>query len=361
MARRAADIGPPMVGLVALVAVTAWGLWRRPALGFLGAWFFIILAPTSSIVPIADLAFEHRMYLPLAGVVVLTVIVAHHLITIVARRSPSAEYPSHRPAAGLVIVAVALLGYATIQRNKDYHSALTMWGDVVEKRPQSARGRANLARSLINEGRLTETIEQCHEALRVSPGSAKAYLNLGLALKGQRRFKEAIEQYGNALRCKPDLADAHVGLVEPLLALGRIDEAVEHGTRAVRLKSRDARARNNLGLALWRAGRIDDALKHYNRALRLQPDLLEGHHNLGLLLAGQGKYEEAIQSYRQVVRINPRYAEAHYNRGVVLARQCRPDEAVKKYQDALRADLNQRMARRQLEIINKRQEHSTTP
>ena len=63
--------GALMVGL--LGAMTVWGLWKRRGWGFLGAWFFLILAPTSSVMPLRQLAFEHRMYLSLAAVVALVV------------------------------------------------------------------------------------------------------------------------------------------------------------------------------------------------------------------------------------------------------------------------------------------------
>src|ERR1019366_8509421 len=63
--------------VAALVAATVWALVRRPALGFLGAWFFLILAPSSSFVPVAtETMAEHRMYLPLIAVVVLAAVAA---------------------------------------------------------------------------------------------------------------------------------------------------------------------------------------------------------------------------------------------------------------------------------------------
>src|SRR5205085_3611363 len=79
VARTAAAIIPFAVIIISLMAATLWALARRPAVGFLGAWFFLILAPTSSVMPIADLAFEHRMYLPLAAVVALCIIGGYRL------------------------------------------------------------------------------------------------------------------------------------------------------------------------------------------------------------------------------------------------------------------------------------------
>ena len=70
IATSAGQIIPAAAVIAALLAATLWALRRAPALGFLGAWFFLILAPTSSFVPIiTEVAAERRMYLPLAAVV----------------------------------------------------------------------------------------------------------------------------------------------------------------------------------------------------------------------------------------------------------------------------------------------------
>src|SRR3989475_12848490 len=69
-AQSIADVAPQAVMVLALIAVTIWALVRRMPIGFAGAWFFGILAPTSSIIPIVtEIAAEHRMYLPLAAVI----------------------------------------------------------------------------------------------------------------------------------------------------------------------------------------------------------------------------------------------------------------------------------------------------
>src|SRR5262249_59959949 len=70
----AAAVVGPALALGALALLTLWALVRRPALGFLGAWFFLTLAPTSSIMPINDLAAERRMYLPLTALAVLAAV-----------------------------------------------------------------------------------------------------------------------------------------------------------------------------------------------------------------------------------------------------------------------------------------------
>jgi hypothetical protein len=110
------------------------GLRRRSALGYAGAWFFAVLAPTS-IVPVATQTMaEHRMHLPLAAVMTLAVIGIHA----VARR---------RSWAVFAVIAVGL-GFLTAQRNDDYRSRLAIWTDTVAKRPDNWRACYNLGIAL---------------------------------------------------------------------------------------------------------------------------------------------------------------------------------------------------------------------
>ena len=74
VARTAGEIVPQSLVILGLLSATIWAWRRSPAIGFLGVWFFLILAPSSSFIPIADLAFEHRMYLSSAAVITLGVV-----------------------------------------------------------------------------------------------------------------------------------------------------------------------------------------------------------------------------------------------------------------------------------------------
>src|SRR6185503_5241349 len=98
-----------LAGLVLLVR----GSWIGLAL----AWFFVVLAPTSSIVPIKDPAVEHRMYLPLAPLVLLAVVAGWWACR---RYLPGVR---HLPQA-LALVALLALSATTIRRNHDYRSAI---------------------------------------------------------------------------------------------------------------------------------------------------------------------------------------------------------------------------------------------
>src|SRR5262249_16842357 len=111
----------------------------------------------STIMPLLDLAFEHRMYLSLATVIVLGVVAGDALIRFLARRYSWTDSTRQRVAAVTLGVAVTLLGVRTIVRNEDYQSPKTMWEDVLDKRPGNIRAKINLA-AFLGEKEETEEL-----------------------------------------------------------------------------------------------------------------------------------------------------------------------------------------------------------
>jgi tetratricopeptide (TPR) repeat protein len=359
------EILPGMIVVGLLLAVTVWGLLGGRASGFLGAWFFLILAPTSSILPLGQLAYEHRMYLPLAAVAVLAVAGGYAawdrlLPRPAGQRGQPLFSPGTAPgraglcaaekgtvpdlatiarwAAPVVVLAAVLtaLGYATALRNADYRSAVAIWQDVVDKRPRSPAAQNNLGTALDALGRTNEAIEHYQQALQLYPDFAEAHNNLGLALAIVGKTAEAIEHYQQALRLKPDFAGAEANLGLALAAVGKTSEASEHYQRASRLKPDDANAQYTLGNGLAGLGRTSEAIEHYHEALRLRPDYPDAHNALGAVLAALGRTDEAIEHYQQALQASPGFVEAHNNLANVLTAVGRHSEAIEHCRQALR-------------------------
>ncbi len=322
----------PGVVVVGLLSATALAFRRQPQLGFLGAWFFLILGPTSSFLPrVGEVAAERRMYLPLAAVVTMVVVGAYAL----GKRLFKAQQ-------GVVLgcltggFVAALLTLRTIQRNPDYGSELAIWRDTVAKRPNNPRAHCNLGAALGQAGRVPEAIGHFEEALRLKPDYAEAHVNLGSALFRTGKVQWAVGEYEQALRINPDDAKAHYNLGKALAQAGQVREAIGHYEQALRIEPDFAIGQNDLGAALGQAGRVPEAIGHFEEALRLKADYAEAHNNLGVALDQTGKREEAVEQYEQALRINPNLVEAHYSLGLALEKQSRAPEAIEQYQQALK-------------------------
>ncbi|CAM9935733.1 unnamed protein product, partial [Phaeothamnion confervicola] len=204
---------PSLFAIGALVAATVWGVIARKPWAFAGAWFFLILSPTSSIVPLEDLAFEHRMYLPLAAVLGVTVVMGYAGARDVVSRYQMSPRAAVTIGVVLLVAVAAIFGALTVRRNTDYANQLSIWRDTIVH----------------------------------APGKARVNLNLGEALARTGRYEEAIFHYRAALRRKANYPEAHNNLGVALVALGQLEEAVGHYREAIRLSPGYAEPYNNLG------------------------------------------------------------------------------------------------------------------
>jgi tetratricopeptide (TPR) repeat protein len=231
-----ADAASYALILLVLVAGVVIGLKRWPAIGLVGAWFFVVLAPTSSVVPIAYQPMaESRMYLPLAAVIVLGVLGIHALA-------------GRRTIVVVAVLAVAL-GTLTWRRNQDYRSEFAIWDDTIAKQPDNPRAQNNLGKILLSAGSVQEAIARLQQALRLKPDYAEAHNNLGIALEQTGRIPEAIGHYEQALRIRPDYAEVHYNLGNALSQEGKLSEATDQYQQALSINPNDASVRRNLATA----------------------------------------------------------------------------------------------------------------
>lgn len=207
-------IVPCALFITGLIAATAWALINKPSIGFLGTTFFAILAPSSSIVPVATKTMaEHWMFLPLVPVIVLVVAGIHRLLG--------------RATLPCCLVLAAGLFWATWQRNEAYCSGEGIWSDTVAKLPANERAHNNLGSALSKvRGHLNQAVTQFEEAVRLKPDYAEAHYNLGNALNSLGRTPEAVAQFNEAVRLRPDYVVAHYNLRNALNSMGRTPEAI---------------------------------------------------------------------------------------------------------------------------------------
>jgi tetratricopeptide (TPR) repeat protein len=284
-----------------LVAATVWAWRRKPAVGFAGAWFFIILIPTSSFIPIADLAVEHRMYLPLAAVVALVVAGLY---------APTRRLAGPAMAGAACVAIVVLLTVVTIRRNVDYASDLAIWQDTVDKSPGNPRAQYDLGHALEAENRTQEAILHYEEAVEEKPDYVDALNNLGHILAVSGKAPEAAGYLQKALQLKPGLAEGHLNLGYALAQQGKINDAIAEWQEALRIKPDFAEVHNNLAIALALSGRTGEAIDHWQQAIKLAPNVADTHNNLAYALSQAGRMREAIANYEEALRLKPDYAQA---------------------------------------------------
>jgi Flp pilus assembly protein TadD len=303
----------PGIVVVGLLLLTVWALVKRPAWGFLGACFFVVLAPSSSFVPIKDAAFEHRMYLALAAVIVAVVVGSWSAGQWLVGRGIIRQSALWISGGILATLAAVALGILTFQRNADYRSTLSIWEDTVVKAPGNDRAHYNLGMALTSNGKMDEAVAQYQKAVEIRPSHELAQNALGLALARNGKFDEAIAHYQQALESKPDFPEAHYNLGLALARRRRLDEAVVHFEEALEIRPDYGEAHNDLGVTLAKQGQIDDAIDHFQAAVDLMPEHAGAHDNLGIGLAQRGRMDEAIIQFRKALELDPDFADARRN------------------------------------------------
>lgn len=314
----------PMSILLIFAGVFVALVRRNLQLAFVAGWFFFVLLPTSSFIPIKDVLFEHRAYLPSAGVVLMLVLGAHEMWKHVSERL-SLQSQSAVWSILIVVLAAGSLGYATFRRNVTYLSAVSMWEDVTRKRPGNARGFEQLGTSLVMQGRKREAAAQYAEAIRIDPGFVSARANLANALFETGDIENAEAQYRDVLRLQPDHADAWVNLGHTLRMTGRTDEGIEAYRSATHVDPRRTTPRTlagahlNLGSELAKTGRLREAVAALEEAVRIRPDYEKAHLGLAQVLLGVGEPKRAVTHLRRTLDINPDNAVARRKLDEALA------------------------------------------
>jgi tetratricopeptide (TPR) repeat protein len=299
------DVLPFALFIVALAAAAIVVLVRRPAIGFLGAWFFITLAPASSIVPVAtEVGAERRMYLPLLALVLLLVIGGDKGWRLLMTRihATPGGWLLRIPAA--VVLAVAgTLAATTAVRNRDYRSGLSLAQSVVDRRP-TAIAYHILGEQLMAAARDADATGPLAEA--VARGDSRAGYPLGVALLNLGKHDEALERLDAFVRTsqlpyrpvprwlEPPRSD----VVAARVLIGRVQATRRDWTRVeeqaeqvLKLAPGHSDARRmlaqaliNRGMASISAGRIDEAVDAFRRATDADPSNAAARELLGLAL-----------------------------------------------------------------------------
>ena len=316
------DVLPQMLIVTALVALTAAAFAVRPRLALAGAWFFLTLAPTSSVIPIAtEVGAERRMYLPLVALVVLAVLGASRV-------------PAPRLRVPVLALVAVLLGTGTALRARAYESGLTLAETALAGWP-NAVAHHYLGEQLILAGRPAEGISHLRQALA---GAPRAHYTLGQELFREGRLDEAAAEMREFVRLEPTLLEvpsAHVFMAKVHLRKERWGQAATELRTALAMAPRHAEARGLLALALFKQEALPEAVDAYRAYLQLAPNDQSALANLGIALVASDKIDEALAVFRRAAQIDPRGGEARRNLATALLDADRPAEAATEAREAI--------------------------
>jgi Tfp pilus assembly protein PilF len=261
-------VGLILLSAFAVATLVAWTKVSRFGwFAFAGSWFFLLLAPSSSFVPIGtEIAAERRIYLALAAILVLVVVGAESI-----RRRYAARVTSHQLFVGFGAIAIALAA-GTAARSYTYSDSERLWRNAAAHAPQNPRAFDNLGDALFRARPPQYAAAESADtrAVELDPTCRYGCANLASVMLAQSRFREAVPLLERAVSDDPDNLPAERRLSLALLKMRSYDRAIPHlELLAAKYPFEDHLV--VLGVAYASVGRPGDAIATFDAAMRRYP------------------------------------------------------------------------------------------
>ena len=245
--------------------------------------FFILLFPTSSIIPSLDVAFEHRLYLPMLAFSLFAAI----LLSRVPRRTL------------VTATLMVILGIVTVRRESVWASDIRLWEDTAKKAPGKARVWFNLGGAYLNSDP-DKARSALLRALKLEPHFPEAWYDLGVIEQGKRNWDAALAYYGTAVQQRPSYWPAWNNMANTLFALGQQDRALTYLRQTLDLNPNYWPAQYNTAIVHFVRGRYSDAIPKLRIVLDWQPEFRDARYLLAISLARAGDRVSADEEFKKL-------------------------------------------------------------
>ena len=289
--------------LVAVITLTVI-LRRQAPLAVLGvAWFFLLLAPSSSIIPLLEPMAEHRVYLASAGLFLALGAGLSGLLSRVDHTGPGLALLLRLGLIALVLV----LGGATVKRNRVWADPINLWTNAAERAPGVWASHYALGDARRRKGRCDLAVGSYREAIKLLPDEPRAHLNLGICLAFLRDDEGAKRVFKSVLSLSPGNIQAHNNLGQLAMRARAWPEAEQHFKGVLQRDPRNVKAMAGLGVAAKIQKDTDAAVRYLESTLQLDPTntfaMLHLAHTYETLLSNP---DRALRYYSQVMSMDPK-------------------------------------------------------
>ena len=307
-------VWPQLVGIGGMLVATIWAIFRQPRWGFLGGCFFVVLAPTSSLIPIQDIAFEHRMYLPLAALVAFVLLAAYSLLL----QLSISKNVATRVHLGIASLIGIVLGVTSYERNKVYVSEISVWKDTLVKSPKNSKVWVGLGGIFAKEKRFDDAREHFLRALEIAPDDSKANANFAGLLIELREYDLAGKHLERAFQSNPKDLDAIANMGHLQTRLENFSEAAKYYEVAVAGLSKDEELQSSLIGSYIRSGRLSEAERCSLANLERRPKSARAHVDYASSLIAMGRSETAIEHCEKAIELDAGLSTAYATLAVIV-------------------------------------------
>lgn len=264
-------------------------------------WFFIALSVESSIIPIVDLIFEHRVYLPSAGA-----FAALSTALFVIAEKIKARWPwAMKATVGVSALVVVILAGGTYARNRVWQDEVALWEDVVRKSPNNVRGLSNLGLSFQQKKQFDMALSVYDKVIAKDPFHYKVYNNRGMVYSEIGEHDKAIKDFTIAISIYPDIPEPYQNRGTAYVNKGEHANALNDFSKVIAISPYGAEAYNARGTVHGALGNMDAAIEDFTNAISLVPNFFGFYKNRGLAFSKKGEFEAAIRDFTEAISLNP--------------------------------------------------------
>jgi tetratricopeptide (TPR) repeat protein len=318
------------IGLCIQVAKNRAGSLYRRWIGFSMVWILITLLPTSSLVPLLDVAVEHRTYLPMVGFSLLAAGMLGGLLNHLKTSDPLVS-KNHAVLAVCSILLLVFYSAMVVKRNTVWKDEISLWSDAKKKSPNLVRPHNNLGEAYDKRGEYEKAIAEFEAALELNSKYFFALNNLGNIHGKKKNYSKAIGYFERAIEQKADYSPAHYNLARALHLVGKPDAAVLSYREAIRFNPYFEQAFFNLANLLLQRGKPKEAITNFNRFLSMQPDHARARFGLGNAYAVQGKLDRAYAEFQKSALLDPEFVFPQVNMANIEMQKGNIESAVEIY------------------------------
>ncbi len=326
-----------LLNLLLIIALIIAGviLYKKHRLFSFGIfWFLLTLSVESSIIPIKDVIFEHRLYLPVMGIILVLVC---FLFNVLSKTRISYFI--------IVMMCISLFyGILTYARNEVWKTDILLWEDAVKKSPNKARVHFKLGMAKLKKSDYNGALTQFTKTIQLDSCFWEAYYNRGILRMNQRDYKNAIEDFSKFVNNNPSLPDAHNRLGKAKYLSGDIDGAIDEFTKAIDLDSSHYNAYLNRGNANIMNRDLKGAIDDFNKSIYYNKNNPIAFNNKGQVFIYFNQPDSALFYFNLAIKTNPQYAKAYFNRGFLLLNVNKTKQALNDFNKAIEINPKYTMA-----------------
>jgi Tfp pilus assembly protein PilF len=318
-----------ILGLLLHLGIIAFGVilfrkkWMIASFGIF--WFYLTLSVESSIIPIRDVIFEHRLYTTVLGFgFAISYLVFYYL------RSKKAVYP----VIALSLLTVVYIG-ASLNRNSVWKNPYTLWSDSVKKSPKRERAWYWLATYHMEQKDMENAMKCFDKSVECNPIFPLAYNGRGNLKKETGDMSGALKDYDMAIKLDPRYVAAFYNRGIVYAATEKLEKAIKDYDKSIELGNKSSTVYYNRGNAKRRNRNFEAAIKDYNTSIKIDPYNPLAYFNRGLTNAKLNKHEEAITDIDRAIKLDPKNHLFYNGKGVSQISLNKYTEAVDNFSKSI--------------------------